>query len=105
MPCILATSLKISLSKLSADRQPASPHAIPIHDDDALSDIRFGQRGKNLAQARDDVVLAPIAVAEQDQARLAGPSDREQARIVEIAVMMVRASCFARAVIVASVAR
>jgi hypothetical protein len=70
-----------------------------------MSDIRFGQCGQNFAQALRYILLAPIAVAEQDQARLAGPSDREQTRIVRSAVMTVRASCFARAMMAASFAR
>jgi hypothetical protein len=89
-PAVLAAAeLRAVIARLLAtgsltDRKPASPQSIPVHYDDALGDFRLRQRGKNLAHARNHVGLAPIAVAEQDQARLGSASEREQVRIVEV---------------------
>jgi hypothetical protein len=46
---------KAFVTQSSANRQSASSHAIPFHNDEALTDIGFGQRGKLLAQAVHDV--------------------------------------------------
>ena len=66
------------------NRQPASTHAIPVHHENASGEIVRRQRLQNLAHARDHVGIAPVAVAEQDQAWVARLRQREQARIVEI---------------------
>ena len=68
----------------SPNRQTASAYAEMIHDNDALGNVRFSQCGKNFAHTRDYGGFAPVAIAKQNQARLGGLSEREQARVVEI---------------------
>jgi hypothetical protein len=61
-----------------------SPHPIPIHDNDAVGNVFFGQLGENVARSRAHFAFAPIAIAEQNQTWLVDACDCEQARIVEI---------------------
>ena len=71
-------------SCLLAYRQPTPAHAIPIHHNNALRKIGRPQRLQNLAHACDDFGIAPVAVAEQDQAWVRRLRKRQQPRIVEI---------------------
>ena len=68
-----------------AYRQPTpARELIPIHHNNALGKIGRPQRLQNLAHACDDCGIAPVAVAEQDQAWVGRLRKRQQPRIVEI---------------------
>ena len=73
-----------SRSYLQSNRQSASAHAVAIHYDNALRDIGLRQGLQDFTHARDYIGLAPVTVAEQDEAWIGDLGEREQARIVKI---------------------
>jgi hypothetical protein len=57
--------------------QPSSAHAIPVNDNDALSDVIIAQSSQDFIQPPDHICLAPIAIPKQNEARLGGSSERK----------------------------
>src|SRR5437667_5950282 len=68
----------------SSDRQAPSTHTEMIDHKDAASHVGFRQYCENFAHPPDHGGVVPIALAEQDHARLGDLSEREQTRVVQV---------------------
>src|SRR5205807_2304470 len=64
--------------------QSASTDTVSIHHDNAARYFDLRQNSQDCLHSGDDIGVAPIAVAEEDQARFGGPSQGEQAWKVKI---------------------